>query len=49
MMEKNLKTTASMFSTHSLEESKLEDSPDQEGPHCTLQRRKDKCPLESNS
>ena len=26
---KNLKTMAPMFSTHSLEESKLEDSPDQ--------------------
>ena len=43
--EKNLKTMAPMFSTHSLEESKLEDSPDQ-GLHCALQRRKEKCPVD---
>lgn len=39
MMKKNLKTMAPMFSTHSLEESKLEDLPDQ-GLNCALQRRK---------
>ena len=48
MMEKNLKTMAPIFSTHSLEESKLEDLPDQ-GLHCALWRQKEKCPLDSNS